>query len=79
MIYKIPDVDLLVDRQFFQVPVADGVLVGWQYDKETRSLYSRESQVVIPSLHGMTHVSEDPIPDATCDQPGLMSRSNDSN
>jgi len=74
MIYKIPDVDLLVDRQFFQVPVADGVLVGWQYDKETRSLYSRESQVVIPSLHGMTHVSEDPIPDATCDQPGLMSR-----
>jgi hypothetical protein len=73
ILFKIPPVDKLVDRQFFQVPYSDGLLVGYQYDAETRTLVAKESQIIIPSRHGMTHVGEDPVPDATCDSPGLMS------
>jgi hypothetical protein len=71
--FKLPDVDNLVDRQFFSVPTADGLLFGFQFDKETRTLYQKESQVIVPSRHGFTHVAEDPVPDATCDLHGLMS------
>lgn len=71
--FKIPPVDSLVDRQFFEVPVANGLLVGYEYDKETRTLYQKESQIIIPSHHGFTHVAEDPVPDATCDLHGLQS------
>jgi len=69
----LPEPSSLVDRQYFQVPVADGQLIGFQYDEQTNTLYQRESQVAIPSMHGSTHISEDPVPDATCDSPGLMS------
>lgn len=72
-IMKLPQSTDLVDRQFFQVPGADGILKGFQYDTQTKTLYARESQIVIPSLHGITHIAEDPIPDSTCDNPGLMS------
>jgi hypothetical protein len=71
-IFKVPPIDSLSNDQFFQVPVADGLLAGYQVDKATRTYYSRESQIIIPSMHGITHVSEDPIPDATCDLHGLM-------
>lgn len=71
--FRIPPVDNLVDKQFFQVPVADGLLVGYEYDQNTRTLYQKESQIIIPSHHGFTHVAEDPVPDVTCDLHGLMS------
>lgn len=71
--FKIPDVDLLVDSQFFSVPVSDGLTIGYQYDAQTRTLYQKESQVIVPSRHALTHLAEDRIPDATCDSPGLMS------
>jgi hypothetical protein len=70
---KLPDVDNLVDSQFFQVPLSDGLLAGFSYDSQTRSLIQKESQVIVPSRHGMTHVAEDPVPDASCDLHGLMS------
>lgn len=71
--FKIPPVANLVDQQFFQVPVADGLLEGFQFDLQTNTLYSKESQIIIPSRHGLTHIGEDPIPTATCDSLGLMS------
>lgn len=72
-IAKVPSHKSLVDRQFFQVPVADGLLQGFQFDEETRTLYVKESQVIVPGQHGITHVGEDPVPNATPDTPGLMS------
>jgi hypothetical protein len=73
-IFKIPDKEDLVDRQFFQVPVADGLLAGYQFDAETCTLYAKESQVIVPGQHGITHIGEDPVPNATVDSPGLMSQ-----
>lgn len=69
---RIPSRTQLVDGQFIQVEGPDDLLSGFQYDLQTRTLYAKESQVVFPSRHGTTHISEDPIPPATCDSPGLM-------
>ena len=71
--FKLPASSTLVDKQFFQVPQSDGLLAGFQYDVETNTLYQKESQIIIPSLHGLTHVAEDLVPNATCDSPGLQS------
>lgn len=72
-IFKVPPKDQLVDRQFFQVPQADGILAGFQFDAETCTIYAKESQVIVPGQHGITHIGEDPVPNATPDTPGLMS------
>lgn len=61
------------DQQVVRIPGPDGVVTTYQYNKETRSWYQRESQIVIPAFHGQTHISEDPIPNATLNLPGLMS------
>lgn len=71
--FKVPDKGNLSDQQYFQVPGADGILTGYQYDSETNTLYAKESQIIIPALHGITHIAEDPVPNATTDTPGLMS------
>lgn len=70
---KVPDPSLLVDGQFIQISGPDGMNTGFQYDAQQKALYWKESQVVIPSSHGITHISDDPVPDATTDTPGLMS------
>lgn len=69
----VPNKDDLVDREFVEIPGADGNTHAFQYDKETNTLFSKESQVIIPSFHGLTHVSEDPIPEATPWLRGLLS------
>lgn len=70
---NIPDKSSLVDKQIIKIVGADGVIKKYQYDAETGSLYAVEAPVVIPPFHGMTHIAEDPIPDATTDIHGLMS------
>jgi len=70
---KIPSRTVLVDGQFIQVEGPDQLLSGFQYDAQQRALYAKESQVVFPSHHGLTHIAEDPIPQSTCDSQGLMS------
>lgn len=70
---KIPSRTTLVDGQFIQVEGPDQLLSGFQYDSQQRMLYAKESQVIFPSHHGLTHISEDPIPTASCDSVGLMS------
>jgi hypothetical protein len=72
MFFKLPLIEDLVDKQFFQVPVADGILAGFQVDQETKTFYAKESQIIIPSMHGITHIAADPVPDATSDLHGLM-------
>lgn len=69
---KVPSADTLSDQQFIQVQGPDQILSGFQYDAQTRALYSKESQVVLPGFHGPSHIAEDPVPNATCDSPGLM-------
>lgn len=71
--FKLPDANKLVDCQFLQVPQGCGLLAGFQFDKATNTFYAKESQIIIPSHHGFTHVSDDPVPLATCDTQGLMS------
>jgi hypothetical protein len=69
----VPNKDDLVDREYVEIPGADGNSHGFQYDKETNTLFSKESQIIIPSFHGLTHVSEDPVPEATPWLRGLLS------
>jgi len=63
----------LVDQQWVSVVGPDGLQSGFFYDKESLSLYIKESQIIIPPNHGQTHVTSDPVPEATCDLHGLMS------
>lgn len=63
----------LRDGQFVTVEGPNGITTGFSYDTQTRAFYFKESQVIYPSFHGVTHIAEDPIPSATCDTPGLMS------
>ena len=71
---RIPPSDQLFDKEFIQVAGPDGLQSGFQYDLETMTLFAKESQVIIPSHHGITHVSSDPVPNATTDTPGLLSQ-----
>lgn len=73
MIYKLPDSSILQDAQFFTVQGPDNLYSGFQYNEETKTMYIKDAQVIYPSFHGMTHISEDPVPNATIDLPGLMS------
>ena len=70
---KIPPSTSLVDKQFIQVTGPDGIISGFIYNRETHTLYAKESQVLSQGAHGITHISEDLIPSATCDTPGLLS------
>jgi hypothetical protein len=70
---KLPSKSEVTDKQFVQVAGPDGVVSGFQYDKETNSFYIKDKQIIIPSFHGQTHVGQDPIPNATVDTPGLES------
>jgi hypothetical protein len=70
---QIPTHTSLVDGQFITIAGPDGITTSYHYDDQQRALYFKESQVLYPSFHGVTHVGEDPIPSATCDTPGLMS------
>ena len=72
-INKLPQASTVSDQQFVKVVGPDGVQSGFQYDNETKTFYIKDNQVVIPSFHGQSHISEDPIPDATTDLHGLMS------
>lgn len=70
---KIPLSSSLSDGQFITIEGPNGVTTGYSYDVHQKALYFKESQVIYPSFHGVTHIAEDPIPPATCDTPGLMS------
>lgn len=72
-IFKLPKGSSLSDAQFLEVSGPDGLKSGFVWDSNTKTFYSKESQVIIPSQHGATHVADDPIPDATECSPGLMS------
>lgn len=72
-IYKLPSGSGLVDGQFVQVTGPNGLKSGYLYDQNTKTFYTKESQVIIPSQHGSTHIAEDEIPGATTVLPGLMS------
>jgi|19_taG_2_1085344.scaffolds.fasta_scaffold00118_4 hypothetical protein len=70
---QIPAASGLQDGQFVQVQGPDGITSGYHFDKQQKALYFKESQVLFPSFHGASHIAEDPVPNATCDTPGLMS------
>lgn len=72
-ITQIPSYSTLADAQFVQVLGPDQITTGYQFDKQQRALYFKESQVVYPTFHGASHIAEDPVPNASCDTPGLMS------
>jgi hypothetical protein len=69
---KIPNSDSLVDQQFLQITGPDGITTSFVYNQENRALYAKESQVIAPGSHGISHIAEDLVPGATCDTPGLM-------
>lgn len=72
-VIKVPSHTSLTDKQFVTITGPDQLTTGYQYDQQQRALYFKESQVLFPSFHGSTHIAEDPVPNANCDTPGLMS------
>ena len=70
---KIPNADSLADRQFIQITGPDNITTSFVYNRENRALYAKESQVIAPGSHGISHIAEDLVPSATCDTPGLLS------
>ena len=72
-IYKLPHTSQLQDAQFVTVQGPDGLFSGFQYNDQTKTMYIKDAQVIYPSFHGITHIAEDPVPNATIDLPGLMS------
>lgn len=71
---KIPAANTLVDKQVVTVIGPDGLPQIFRYDAQSNSLIGRESEVIFSGNHGPSHISEDPIPEATCSSPGLMSK-----
>ncbi|MHA2065091.1 MAG: hypothetical protein ACXABY_12010, partial [Candidatus Thorarchaeota archaeon] len=63
----------IIDQQFLNLPGPDGLSIGYRYDEQTRTLYAKESQIIIPPFHGVSHIAEDPVPLATTDSQGHMS------
>ena len=74
MRYTIPPKNDLIDGQYVKVIGPDGMIFGFQYDEQTNALYYRNDEIVIPSSHGTTHISTDPVPNATSSTNGLMSK-----
>ncbi len=72
-ISRVPNHTALSDGQSVQITGPDGIMTGFRYDQQQRALYFKESQIISKSYHGHTHIAEDPVPNATCDTPGLMS------
>jgi len=72
-IFQVPDKSDLSNCEFFQIPMECGILTSYQYSGSSNTLYAKDSQIVIPTMHGLTHVTTDPVPQATCDSQGLMS------
>lgn len=70
---KIPPSTTLVDQQFVNLAGPDGLTISYRYDAQTRTLYAKESDIIIPPFHGVSHVAEDPVPIATTDTQGHMS------
>lgn len=70
---KLPSYNTVSDAQIVQVTGANGGIFAYEYDKEQRAYIARDTQYVATAAHGLSHISTDPIPAATCDNPGLMS------
>lgn len=70
---KLPTHTILSDQQSILVAGPDGATSTYQYDSQTRSLQRTDCSVAVSCKHGITHIGDDRIPDATCDSPGLMS------
>lgn len=70
---NLPDKNSAVDQQVVQVNGPDGAKFTFRYDAETNTWIAQTGPVIIPSSHGHTHISEDPVPEATLSLRGLMS------
>ncbi len=62
-----------VDGQLIKLQGPDSTTIGYQYDSQARSFYTRETVLTAGVKHGSTHISTDRIPDASCTTPGLLS------
>ena len=62
-----------IDGQLVQLTGPDNTSLTYQYDKEQRMFYIRESLITSANKHGATHILTDPVPEASCDARGLMS------
>lgn len=78
MASKLENYTQYTDGQLIQIPGPDGHAIGYQYDQESRSFYTRETILTAGVNHGSTHISSDLIPSATPTTPGLLS-ANDKN
>lgn len=69
---QIPSHTVPVDGQSVTVIGPDGAKFGFQYDQQLRAFFHKPITINPNALHGATHISSDPIPNATCTTPGLM-------
>jgi len=69
---RIPPYTQLTDASTVAISGPDGLATDYLFDAQSRALWFKDAQAAT-FLHGTTHISEDPIPGATCDTPGLLS------
>ena len=69
---KLGSHDQYTDNSLVQIAGPDNSKMGYQYDKQQRAFFIREASLIFSGKHGSTHVSTDPIPNATCTTPGLL-------
>lgn len=62
-----------IDGQLVQLAGPNSSVLSYQYDQEQRTFYVREAIANPIDRHGATHITQDPIPNASCNTPGLMS------
>lgn len=70
---NIPDPSTVSDKQYISVSGPDGIVFGYVYDEQRRTFFFKDITSLNSAKHGSTHISDDPIPLATCDSKGLMS------
>lgn len=64
-----------IDGQLVQLAGPDNTTFSYQYNKQQDAFFLRNSISTVSGKHGSSHVSTDPVPNASCDASGLMSSS----
>lgn len=69
---KLQPFSTYIDGQLVQLMGPDNTTLVYQYDQQQRCFYLRDSLFIASNKHGATHVSQDPVPTASCNTNGLM-------
>lgn len=70
---SLPPYNTLSDGDNVQISGPNDIVTNFSYDDGTRSFYFQSATLLTTTQHGTTHITTDPIPEASCASKGLMS------